>query len=69
MEMIYQNIFWVFEIFLGKRFQGEFYNSSKENPLVDIIHFERILNGEAIRITHSVNHGEYGGVYYCMEFR
>ena len=52
-----------FEIFLGKRFQGEFYNSSKENPLVDIIYFERILNGEAIKITHSVNHGEYGGEY------
>ena len=52
-----------FEKFLGKRFQGEFYNSTKENPLMDIIYFERILNGEAIRITHSVNHGEYGGEY------
>ena len=52
-----------FEIFLGKRFQGEFYNSTKENPLMDIIYFERILNGEAIRISHSVNHGEYGGEY------
>ena len=52
-----------FEIFLGKKFQGEFYNSTKENPLMDIIYFERILNGEAIRITHSVNHGEYGGEY------
>ena len=52
-----------FEKFLGKRFQGEFYNSTKENPLMDIIYFERILNGEAVRITHSVNHGEYGGEY------
>ena len=52
-----------FEKFLGKKFQGEFYNSTKENPLMDIIYFERILNGEAIRITHSVNHGEYGGEY------
>ena len=52
-----------FDIFIGKKFQGEFYNSTKENPLIDIIYFERILNGEAIRISHSVNHGEYGGEY------
>ncbi len=52
-----------FEIFVGKKFQGEFYNSTKENPLMDIIYFERILNGEAIRISHSVNNGEYGGEY------
>ena len=52
-----------FEIFIGKKFQGEFYNSTKENPLMDIIYFERILNGEAIRISHSVNNGEYGGEY------
>ena len=52
-----------FDKFLGKKFQGEFYNFTKENPLIDIIYFERILNGEAIRISHSVNHGEYGGEY------
>jgi len=52
-----------FENFIDKSFEGEFYNSTKTNPLKDIIRFERILNGEAISITHSVNHGEYGGRY------
>ena len=37
-----------FEIFLGKKFQGDFYNSTKENPLIDIIFFERILNMKVI---------------------
>ena len=51
------------ENFIDKRFEGEFYNSTKKNPLNDIIHFKRILNGEAISISHSVNRGEYGGEY------
>tara|TARA_B100000427_G_scaffold315434_1_gene309543 strand:+ start:207 stop:743 length:537 start_codon:yes stop_codon:yes gene_type:complete len=50
-----------FEQFLGKKYIGEFQNSTKKKPLFDIIHFERILNGNAICISHSVNDGEYGG--------
>jgi hypothetical protein len=30
-------------------------------PSIDIQHWERILNGTAIRIMHSVNNGQYGG--------
>ena len=51
-----------FEPYLGKTFKGEFSNSTKEKPVFDISHWERILNGMAIKITHSVNDGEYGGV-------
>ena len=51
------------ENFIDKTFEGQFYNSTKKNPLKDIIHFNRILNGEAISISHSVNQGEYGGKY------
>ena len=54
------------EKFIGKTFSGEFYNSTKDKPLKDIIYFERILNGKAIIISHSVNDGEYGGKYIIM---
>jgi len=50
-----------FERYIGKTFKGEFSNSTKEKPVFDISHWERTLNGMAIRITHSVNNGEYGG--------
>jgi len=51
-----------FESYIGKTFKGEFSNSTKEKPVYDVSHWERILNGMAIKITHSVNNGEYGGV-------
>ena len=54
------------ENFLGKKFEGNFINSTISNPLIDVIQFERILNGKAISITHSVNHGEYGGKYLIL---
>jgi len=50
-----------FEGFIGKTFKGEFSNSTPENPVFDVQIWERILNGMAIRIIHSVNDGEYGG--------
>ena len=50
-----------FEPYIGKTFKGEFANSTKEKPIFDISYWERILNGMAIKITHSVNNGEYGG--------
>ena len=50
-----------FEPYIGKTFKGEFANSTKEKPVFDVSHWERILNGMAIRIIHSVNNGEYGG--------
>ena len=51
----------LFEQFIGKTFKGEFSNSTKEKPVFDVSHWERVLNGMAIRIIHSVNDGEYGG--------
>ena len=51
-----------FERYIGKTFKGKFSNSTKEKPVFDISHWERALNGMAIRIMHSVNDGEYGGV-------
>ena len=51
-----------FEPYIGKTFKGEFAHSTKESPVFDISFWERILNGMAIKITHSVNDGEYGGI-------
>ena len=50
-----------FEIFLGKYFKGETFNSTKLKPISEVIHFKRILNGQAVRIVHSINEGEFGG--------
>ena len=50
-----------FEAYISKTFKGEFANSAPEKPVYDISHWERALNGNAIRIMHSINIGEYGG--------
>ena len=52
--------------YIGKTFKGEFSNSTSENPKYDIQYWERALNGNAIKITHSVNNGEHGGVSIIM---
>ncbi len=46
---------------IGKVFRGEFSNSTPEKPMVDISSYERVLNGKAVRMLHSVNDGQYGG--------
>jgi len=51
----------VFRPFLGKTWRGEFKESTPEKPVVDISRWERVLNGKAIRILHTVNDGAYGG--------
>jgi hypothetical protein len=56
----------VFQPMLGKTWKGEFANSTAENPVFDVSHWERILNGNGIRITHSVNDGMYGGESILM---
>ena len=35
-------------------------NLTKDKPVFDISRWERILNGMAIKIIHSINEGEYG---------
>lgn len=47
--------------YVGKTWRGEFSESTPENPLVDVQKWEWALNGQAIRILHSVNDGIYGG--------
>ena len=52
--------------FIGNTFKGSFINSTKENPMIDVISFERTLNGRAVKVIHSVNNGEYGGETIVM---
>jgi hypothetical protein len=46
---------------LGKTWKGVFKNSKPDKPTVDIMRWERGLNGKAVRVLHSVNDGAYGG--------
>lgn len=45
---------------LFNTWQGELAQPGKATK-VDVSRWERALNGQAVRITHSVDHGEYGG--------
>ncbi|MBN2367260.1 MAG: hypothetical protein JXL67_13910 [Calditrichaeota bacterium] len=47
--------------FVGKTWRGVFSGSSADKPMIDISRWERALNGNAVRILHSLNEGEYGG--------
>lgn len=51
---------------LGKVWRAEFKNATSEKPVVDVAHWERALNGKAVRITHSINDGAYGGESIVM---
>jgi hypothetical protein len=46
---------------IGKTWRGEFKDSTPERPVVDVARWERVLNGKAVRVVHSVNDGVYGG--------
>lgn len=52
--------------FVGKTWQGEFAHSTPEHPVIDVSKWEWALNGQAIRILHSVNDGHYGGETIVM---
>ncbi len=56
----------VFEPYIGKTYKGEFAESTPENPVFDVQYWERALNGNGVKITHSVNDGEYGGESIIM---
>lgn len=47
--------------FLGKTWKGTFDGPKGAKPTIDVAQYERILNGKAVRIVHSVNDGQYGG--------
>ena len=46
---------------VGKTWRGELSPPGAARPLVDVQRFELVLNGRAVRSTHSINDGEYGG--------
>jgi hypothetical protein len=46
---------------LEKTWKGAFANSKPDKPTVDVMRWERALNGKAVRVLHSVNDGAYGG--------
>jgi hypothetical protein len=56
----------IFEPYVGKTYRGEFANSTPDKPIVDVSRWERAMNGQAVRILHSVNQGEYGGETILM---
>ncbi|WP_051252393.1 hypothetical protein [Ferrimonas kyonanensis] len=47
--------------FLGKVWRGEFSDSTPEKPVVDVSQWQPALQGKAVRITHSLNQGQYEG--------
>lgn len=51
---------------LGKTWKGYFKNSTPEKPVYDTAKWERAMNGQAVRVTHSVNDGKYGGESILM---
>ena len=46
--------------FIGT-WRGEFADSTPDKPMIDVARWEGALNGNAVRILHSVNDGQYGG--------
>ena len=48
-------------LLLEKTWKGTFESGKTEKPTVDVMHWERALNGKAVRILHSINDGDYGG--------
>ena len=46
---------------LGKTWKGTFNDSKPEKPTIDVARWERALNGQAVRLLHSINQGMYGG--------
>ncbi len=46
---------------LDKTWKGAFKNSTSDKPMVDVMRWERALNGKGVRVMHSVNDGIYGG--------
>jgi hypothetical protein len=56
----------VFEPLLGNTYRGEFADSTPAMPKFDVSKWERAMNGQAVRILHSVNDGVYGGETILM---
>lgn len=50
-----------FRPFLGRTWKGELKEDGGTRVRTDVARWERALNGEAIRVLHSVDDGAYGG--------
>ncbi|MCU0286359.1 MAG: hypothetical protein MUF15_08155 [Acidobacteria bacterium] len=50
-----------FKPFIGKTWKGTLNDPGEPKVMIDVSHWERALNGNAVRVFHSVNDGEYGG--------
>ncbi len=46
---------------LGKTWRGSLEKPGSAKPVVDVQRWELALNGQAVRVLHSINDGEYGG--------
>jgi hypothetical protein len=46
---------------LEKTWKGTFRSSKPDKQTVDVMRWERALNGKGVRVLHSVNDGSYGG--------
>jgi hypothetical protein len=53
--------FEVFKPLLGKTWRGRFGKETEAKPVYDVMKWERILNGQAVRVMHAIDHGVYGG--------
>ena len=47
--------------FIGKTWRGDLSKAGAAKPTFDVQRWELILNGQAVRVLHSVNDGDYGG--------
>jgi hypothetical protein len=47
--------------FIGRTWKGTSVGSNDEAEAYDVSRWERALNGQAVRILHSLNEGQYGG--------
>ncbi len=56
----------IFEPLMGKTFRGEFAASPGTEKSTDVSRWERAMNGQAVRILHSINDGAYGGETILM---
>lgn len=46
---------------LGKTWKSTFPENKPNTPMTDVMRWEQVLNGKAVRILHSINDGVYGG--------
>jgi hypothetical protein len=47
--------------FVGKTWRGDLSKAGAAKPTIDVQRWELVLNGQAVRVLHSLNDGEYGG--------